>query len=174
MPGDTRFWTQYWTEATLKSQLPKAGQIIEHTAGNQFLTCGRDHKGNPRGVRPGDFVYCVSSIEGEVILITRLLIDDVGDQEDANDRFGPDGIWQADRHLFMKAGTGPKRDFKRVVHPDILRQLEFITKKCRTRIKFQGGSDRIDQQTLRRVRELAPESARILDKIITKRRKQDA
>jgi hypothetical protein len=168
MAGDTRFWTHYWTEATLISQRPKSGSKLEHTAGNQFLTCGCDGNGDPRGVKPGDFVYCVSSIGGEVILIARLLIDEIGQQEDANIRFGPDDIWQADCHLFTKEANGSKRDFERFVPPAILRRLEFITKKRKSRIKFQGISDRIDQQTLRRVRELTPGSAKILDEEVIK------
>ena|ERR1022692_1369808 len=149
-----RYWTHYWTQKTLEDHREQSGEQLGHTAGNQFLNCG---------VSEGDFVYCVSAIEGSVVLIARVQVDDVVSQETAIEYFG-ESIWKAKDHVIAKAGTGSVLRLDRIVPMDYVRKLRFITKMGETRVTFQG--DGIDQQTLRRVRELTETSARLLDKII--------
>ena len=56
-------------------------------------------------------------------------------------------------------------DSQRVVPVEVVEQLQFITGTGQTRVRFES-TDRLDRQTVRRVRELTPESAHPLDGLL--------
>lgn len=150
-----RFWLHYWKEKTLLADPPnRAGYWLGHTCGDQFGS-----------VRIGDFVYCLSAHEGRAILVARMQVDDIVDQAEADRRmshFG--GAWPGINHLFAEEENATTMYVDRFLSPAVLRQLRFHTSRGETALKLRG--DRLDPQTLRRVRELTSCSARLLDEII--------
>src|ERR1017187_4014004 len=96
MKGEKRYWTHYWTQPTLAAHREQSGDELLHTSGNQFL----DH-----GVSIGDVVYCVSTLEGSMILIGRVKVDKVVSQEEADKEFD-EPVWPATDHLVARKGNG--------------------------------------------------------------------
>ena len=154
LKSQKRYWTHYWTQPTLEAHREQSGVELRHTSGNQFLNCG---------VSIGDVVYCVSTVEGSVILIGRVKFDRHVSQAEADKDFDQP-VQQATDHLVANPGNGSPLHLDRIVPMKEVRKLRFNTQNGETTVKFRG--DRIDQQTLRRVRELTEGSALLFDKII--------
>jgi hypothetical protein len=152
-----RYWIHYWTQDTLESDPPnRHGDWLGHTSGDQFSK-----------VRVGDYVYCFSSLEGRAILIARMQVDDIVlDQAEADRRLHHlGGAWPGAYHLFASREHATTMLLDRFLPLEVLQQLTFRTKGGGiTRLKLRG--DRLDPQTLRRVRELTSCSAQLLDEII--------
>jgi len=128
---------------------------LAHIGGEQF----RD-----RGVTEGDVVYCVSTSKGSVILLSRLNVDRITTKADAQKYFAGQPVWDATDHIIDESAEHIELRFDREVKQNVLKKLEFITNTGHTGIKFRGAS--VDQQTLRKVRELTGPSATLLDKIL--------
>ncbi|MHB1158271.1 MAG: HNH endonuclease [Phycisphaerales bacterium] len=75
-------------------------------------------------------------------------------------------LWPADEWPLAIKGssTTSSLDDDRLIPIPIAKRLRFKTQKGETRLKFKDG--RLDSQTLRRIRELTPESATLLEKIL--------
>lgn len=150
-----RYFTHYWTNDTWenahRSSAPDAP--LEHTAGNRFVE---------RGVGPGDFVYVVTIIKGELYLLGRLRVGKVCDTNEAIRTLGTRDLWKASDHVVASEST-PK-DFNLVVPLEVTKRLVFISDIAKS-LKFRSPGH-LDGQTLRGVRELEPESAAELNRLL--------
>lgn len=148
-------FTHYWERETLRRHDDSDRAPLRHIAGNQFRR---------RGVQPGDAVYIVNVAGGRLRLISRILIDEVIGEAEARERFGDD-LFPASEHCLRRNGKGEPVDLDRFVEEGIVRKLTFINARGRTvHPKFTPrGSGLLDSQTLRGVRRLTEESARLLD-----------
>jgi hypothetical protein len=131
--------------------------LVDYAASNLF---------HARGVTAGDFLYIVTLLHGALYLLTRLQVETICDLDEAARRLGedPDRLWPADD--FAVAAAAAPSDFERVVPLALVEQLQFVVEDGKRRpLKFRAPGV-LDQQTLRGVRELAPESAALLDALL--------
>jgi len=151
-----RYFTQYWKNSTWRIE-PE--EDVDHTADNRF---------RKRGVSDGDYVYIITNLDGQMVLGSRLKVAQIVGQAEAERLLGID-LYKADDHIMAEPPFLPlKKD--RVVPADIAEELRFISKKADTLVFSTLG--KLDNQTLRGVRELTAESAELLDSQLEKHRKK--
>jgi hypothetical protein len=150
-----RHFTCYWTNATCKGHADYEGNPLEHTSGNRFVKSG---------VESDDSVYVVTVRKGLLYLIGRLTVARICSRAEAQEVLGTDDLWDAKDHIIAASATPMRFEFK--VPIDITEKLLFIRKSGAVERPVFKKSGYLDQQTLRCVRKLSPESARLLDKLL--------
>jgi hypothetical protein len=130
-----------------------------HTADNVF---------RQRRVRPGDVVYVVTNIGGTVHLISRLDVDQILDQREA-ERFFGERVWDAADHLIARKPLSRCR-YDVTIADDKLIEVEFITAKGTDVLKFdqRNGAEpgTVDRQSLRGVRQITESTAGLFDSLL--------
>jgi hypothetical protein len=144
-----RAFTHYWKNTTWKGH-EVGGEALGHTASNEF----RASK-----VRPGDRIFIVTNIEGVLHLGGALPVDKVVGQREANRIFG-EKVWTATDHAI---GRGAQPFYKKLRVP--LRTAKALRFAGDKPLVFKTAG-KLDQQTLRGVRELTLESAEMLDELL--------
>lgn len=151
----SRYYTHYWTNETWREHEPKMPTLV-HTASNQF-----------DAIQRGDVVYVVTNIAGKLYLGARLEVTLVTDQRGAERYFG-EPEWRAKTHLICEdEGLVQPMYYDRRVPDAVVQKLRFLSNGEPRSLMFRG--DKLDQQTLRGVRELTPESATLLDGVLSRR-----
>ncbi len=147
----TRHFTHYWANATWQRTMGSdSGSPLDHSASSHFRN---------RGVRPGDSLYVVTVLHGQLLLGARMRVTEITNRTNARRRLGAD-VWDAPDHVFGEAGTQLRHDL--IVPDAVVQSLRFAPSG--SRLRFVG--QRLDQQTLRGVRELTPDSAALLDQLL--------
>lgn len=153
-------WTHYWTGKTVAREerytQHTGDDLMEHTAGNQFLG---------RGVGPGDTVYIITYSDGDLRIIGKMVVDAVLNQHDAEVRMGTTNLWKASEHLVARPGTASKRCFNAVVPQSQLNNLKFVTDSGLRGIVYNRHG-LPDQQTFRAVRKINAPTARLFDTLL--------
>lgn len=152
-----RHFTHYWKNKTWRWHMRNTdpGEHLRHAASNLF---------RQRGVGPGDTIYVVTVIRGELYLCAKMRVGRVCGEGEAARALGweVNELWKAKDHAVAAADTPMRFDLP--VPPEIVEQLVFVSRD-RPRPTFEPGGE-LDKQTLRGVRELRPESAALLDKLL--------
>ncbi|XSG73102.1 DUF6602 domain-containing protein [Herpetosiphon llansteffanensis] len=148
-----RYFTHYWTNQTwdVLAQTEQ-DQLLDYTASNLFLK---------RGIQVGDYVYVLTVKEGLLYLLGAMLVGEICDAATAAKRLNMqvDEIWPADDHLLAQQAT--LMNFKQRIPDQVVRALRFNSAHAQKPLFFKANG-LIDQQTLRGVRELTPDSAQLL------------
>jgi hypothetical protein len=151
-----RYFTHYWKNGTWYSNQGYEGEPCNHLAGNMF---------RKRNVAREDFIYVVTVQEGQLFLGGRMQIDEIISRDRAIELLGTDDLWEAEEQVIAIPGTGTPMRLDRIVPVETVRQLRCVTGKGEEGLYFRTPTE-LDGQTLRGVRELTAESARILDALI--------
>lgn len=152
----TRYWTCHWQNRFWRNDVNDENEPINHSAGNSFTK---------RGISPGDVVYIISMIEGQLYLGGKMTVDQILGYDDAVDFFGHDNIYEADEHLIGVDDSGTPLHLQRRLTPALTKQLRFETKSG-PKGPFFVSETRLDNQATRGIRELTAESAALFDRII--------
>lgn len=148
------YFTQYWSLA--KIDLTSQGQILDHTAADTFSRAG---------IKKGDHLYILTLQNGAPVLIGRMIASDNPiSRSEASKRlkYKP---WNATEHLMAQKGSSSTIDYERSIPWEIAKKLRFISAPGRTSLKFITPR-KLDQQTLRSIRKLTPESADLLETLL--------
>lgn len=152
------FFTTYWKNKTWDENaesLPPQ-QYLDHTANDHF---------SEKGIAPGDAVYIVTVKKGKLLVAAKIIVGQVCNTTEAARALGTSDLWNALDHIVASESTPLDWSFE--VPSNITETLEFVspTGSDNSRLFFKS-SGILDQQTLRGVRRLAPESAALLDDIL--------
>lgn len=154
-----RYWTHYWKNRTWHAEArhPRAeGDTLDHLAGNEF---------EKRGVEPGDIVYVVTVLKGHLHVLGRMEVDALVTQEQAEKVLQTDDLWEAGLHCIAKPGASLRRFDGPCVTQSDAESLLFEGRLGPQSLVIHDDG-RLDQQTLRSLRELTPQSAMILDRYV--------
>ena len=154
--GDVKYWTQYWKNSTCEMMKPHEGQPLDHAASNEY---------SRRGVAAGDWLYVVTVVKGDLHLIGRMKVDRVASQAEAARILGTTDIWEASGYCLSTSSEASPMRFDVMVSRGDRDLPRFFTRSGLSSLKVDEEG-RLDQQTLRSIRELTEESARLLDKYI--------
>ena len=158
MKRNTRYFAQLWVRDTYEREKLREGsdRVMNHTGGSKFRKLD---------VRPGDFTYVWSLIKHAVYVIGRMQIGRFGSQEDA-DRFVKGGAWEASEHVFGRRGTETPLRFDLTIPSKSINQMSFLNAKGeQTDLKYNSAG-RMEPQCFRGLRELTPQTARLLDSLL--------
>ena len=153
-----RFWTCHWQFRHWESNVIDGPWRIDSSASNLF---------EKRGVKPGDFMYIISINRGQLFLGGRMTVKKILSQAEAAQHWDKElyDMRHSNEWIVGRKNTGTFLQVKRCLSPNLTKQLRFQTK---TEIKepcFVTETE-LDNQATRGVRELTPESAAFLDRII--------
>lgn len=144
-----RHFFQLWHHTTADSELDR-DVVLNHTASDQ------KRLGN---VRPDDTVWAITVYpEGELVLLGRVIVGKCIGEEGAKKLLGTDDVWQAKYHAIAKSGT--EEPLQEVDLMDVAEDLRFVS-KVNDHLDLVDG--RVNAQQLQSMRELTPESARMLE-----------
>jgi hypothetical protein len=140
----------YWKPEQVDWENP-AIHKLDHAASQQF------HK-----VCPGDLVYLLTSKEGVMYLLGRILVGRVTDQQEAARLLGrePGELWEADYHIVAQPDSA--MPLNPVECEKALREVFVISDGDPERIK-----EPITGQRFQSMREITADSADLLDDLIS-------
>jgi hypothetical protein len=141
-------WSQPQIEIQRRSVFDD--DTMSHTANDQF----RDVR-----VGPGDRVYVVGTRKGRLLLLGRITVERVVDQDEAERHFGRP-VYEGRDHLI---GHGTVLSLDRVVPERTARALQRESGKC---LKIMPDEYRVNVHSLRRTGRITEDSAALLDAIL--------
>ena len=150
--GMSHAFITLWSQPQIEIQRRrgKGDDALRHTANDQFRGVG---------VARGDRVYIVGTEAGRLVLLSRIIVERVVGQREANRELGSDTYEAAD-HLL---GEGAALRLDRVVPEEVARRLERESGK---RLKIDVDSYRVDVNSLRRTGRLTEASASLLEALL--------
>jgi hypothetical protein len=153
-----RHFTHYWTNKTWDDQVAGiAYKALRHSASNIFRA---------RGISKGDSLYVITVKQGQLLLLTRLVVAKVCSFEEAAHLLNSRNLWEAEDHIVAEFPAPVRRSFEVPVPLAITEQLRFVSNPQSKSLRFVEPGI-LDQQTLRGVRELDYSSAQLLDKLLS-------
>jgi len=151
-----RYWTTHWQYRYW--QYNREGHPITASGSNLYRT---------RGVAVEDIVYVVSISDGQLYLGGRMTVSRIVSRAQAVRIRGNPDLYDADEWIIAKDDSSTLFNPNRRVTPEDLKRLRFVSARLESKpLFFEPGTDRLDRQATRGVRELTPESAALLDRII--------
>jgi hypothetical protein len=147
----------YWKTDQVHAALEDAarGHMVDHAASEQF---GK--------VQPGDTVWIVNIEKGthRFLLVARIEVGAVVGQREANRvlkaRYGDDyDVYRATHHLLTIEGS--QEPAREIPLDPVARQLRFVAPQSRDRLTITAGQ--VDQQQVRAVRGLTPDTIEIFE-----------
>jgi hypothetical protein len=151
-----RFWTCHWQFRYWRPDINREGQPCCSSGSNSF---------RKRGVSAGDSVYIISLSAGQLYLGGRMLVKRIVSRPEAVRLWNTDNLYDAEEWAVDPERTGTLLHLHRRLSPGLTKQLRFES-KAGPREPFFVSETELDNQATRGVRELTPESASLLDKII--------
>lgn len=141
-------------------------ETSDRDAPKQEIVINRNtHQYSQRGVSAGDTVFVVCVRKGQLHLGGRMIVREIVSHEIAAKLGGNDELFDASEWIVARNGTGSPLALGRRLEPAVTRRLRFRSSSGVRGLKFKSHSN-LDEQTLRGVRELSPESAKILNRIV--------
>lgn len=151
-----RFWTCHWQFRYWRPEINGEGGSVASSGSNIF---------RKRGVSVGDVAYVISMGSGQVYLGGRMVVKKIISREEAAQLWDSDSLYDATEWIVDPDREGTPLNLHRRLAPEVTRQLRFVSKDGAKGPFFVSESE-LDKQAVRGVRELTPESAALLDRII--------
>ena len=154
----SRYFIHYWSNRTWRSVFDRLaeGTSLIHTAGEQFRR---------RRVKTGDFIYVVTVVRGRLFLTGRMQVYRVLSQREAETYLKDKNIWRASIHLVARSNSATPIRLNRIVPLAVVQRLRFISGKAVKQPVFESPG-RLYTQTFRTLREMTPDSAAELNKLL--------
>lgn len=151
-----RYWTCHWQFKYWNSDNNSEGEPVCSSGSNMF---------RKRGVSKGDTVYIVSLSDGQLYLGGRMIVKDILTRDEAVKLWKYDGLFDNTEWIVDPNEEGTVLHLHRRLSPDIVKQLQFVSKEG-PRSPFFVSDTHLDNQSTRGIRELTQESAELLNRII--------
>jgi hypothetical protein len=153
--GTVRYWTCQWKYKFWRDDVNPEYEPVQGSGSNGFVS---------RGVSPGDFAYIIAVADGQLYLGGRMRIKGVDSRKEEIRDWGHGAV--APEWIIAEKNTGTRTNFHRRLAPELTKKLRLITADSEPKGYAFTSKTSLDSQTTRGVRELTPESAAILDRII--------
>lgn len=153
-----RYWTNHWRNIYWNEDSNLANEPVSCSGGSQFRR---------RGIARGDRVYIVSILAGRLLLGGRMTVDRIVPLKEALRITGSRSLYDAPEWIVGQEGSGTPLNLHRQLAPEVTRRLRCVTASGEKGFFFIPGTDSLDAQATRGVRELTMESAELLDRIIS-------
>jgi len=138
----------YWRPETVESQF-RLNSLLEYAGSEQF-----DDR-----VQPGDTLWIVSSRDGVLYLLGRLVVGMAMSTAEI-EALGHTDLWNSTRHVLAAEGTA--QPMQQIRLNEVAADLSFQSTRA-PRLKIEQG--RVNAQSLQAMRQLTTESAAMLSRI---------
>jgi hypothetical protein len=153
--GLARFWTCYWMFSSWRTDINGEGPVCS-SGSNTF---------RKRGVSVGDVAYVVSLKAGQLYLGGRMTVREIVSRSEMLRLWKSDNLYNAEEWIVDPEQKGTLLHLHRRLSPILTKQLWFESKAGPRALKFVSDT-KLDNQAIRGVRELTPDSAALFDRII--------
>ncbi len=151
-----RFWTCHWRYASWRDDINSEYGPVCSSGSNSF---------RKRGVGVGDTIYAISLSAGLLYLGGRMTVKRIVSREEAVRLWDSDSLYDAEEWVVDPERAGTPLHLHRLLAPELTKQLRFVSKGGAKEACFISETE-LDNQATRGVRELTPESAVLLDRVI--------
>jgi hypothetical protein len=151
-----RTWTHFWSAEAVAASTAIATSMFDHSASNQF----RD-----RGVAPGDAVFGISYVDGDLHVIGRLTVDKIVDQATA-EHLLPYEPWMAADHVISAPQTCTAMHYDRIIGGAQMGQISFVLASGGVGGVKHRRDGKVEPQSFRGVREITPGTARLFESVL--------
>lgn len=151
-----RFWTFHWQFRLWRDDINTEFEPVCSSGSNSFTK---------RGVSVGDTVYVVSLGGGQLYLGGRMIVKRIVSRPEAVRLWNNDDLYDAEEWVVDPEESGTPLHLHRRLAPTLTKRLRFVSKSGPKEPCFVSDAE-LDNQATRGVRELTPESAALLDRII--------
>jgi hypothetical protein len=145
MPKDL---LHYWVPATARHELQQRRDPI--SIGSEQLS--------ERKVQPDDTIWIVTVEDGTLLLVGRVVVEDVVGRDEAIARLGTNDLWDATYTVIAKPGT--VEPLRQVNLSSVASELTF---KSRSSPRLTIVDGKVNPQQLQSTRHLTPESVELLE-----------
>ena len=156
-----RYFTHHWQNRNWQDevQVNHAGRPLSASADTRF---------NDGRVSPGDVVYVVSMRDGQLYLGGRINVSAVVNRRRAAQFLGTtqNELWDAAAWIIDETRSGTPLNVRRRLAPEFMRQLRCMFADGETRGLFFDTPTHLNVQATRGIRELTPDSAALLDRVL--------
>ena len=139
----------YWRRKTADDVL-KREDTLDHLASNQL-----------KRASAGDVIWVVTSYDGELILLGKLMVDAITDRKGAISRLGRD-VW-GDMEYYAIAVRGQEEPLRKLSLRDEAMKLRFVASKATSSRLNIDHRNRVNPQELQTMRVLDKASAQLLE-----------
>ncbi len=139
-------WRKFWRDEAQKGW----GNKMDYVGGDQIRR---------RGVKPGDVLWIVAVEEGNLYLLSRVVVDEILSTKEAQKRLRTNDLWPGKDHVLAD---------KRYLEPWLDEDITMLAPKLRFESTVApqldiGEDGKIDWNQLRTMRQLTSESADLLE-----------
>lgn len=152
-----RFWTCHWQNRFWRGDVNAEYKAVRSSGSNSF---------RKRGVSVGDVAFIVSLLDGQLLLGGRMTIKRIVSREERLRIWDARKLYPADEWIIDPDESGTPLNLHRRLAPSVARRLRFVSRGSEPKGLFFKSDTHLDGQATRGVRELTPESAALLDRII--------
>jgi len=142
----------YWSPKTVKGVL-REEDTLDYVASNQL-----------RRADSGDVIWVVTSYDGELTLLGKVVVDVVTSRSAALSRLGRKGVW-GDKSHYALAVPGSEESLREVSLRDVAGQLRFIASQPKSTRLHIDERNRVNAQELQTMRRLDSASAELLERL---------
>jgi hypothetical protein len=161
----SRYFLRIWVnrEYDLQRRLGH-GRLLNHTT---LLI--RPSRGRESDIDRGDYVYIIYYKDRKLLLVGRMKVDRVGNQRMAAKYLGkkPADLYAGAEHAVARKHDATVADFYRTIPPELVKRLIPRRGKKWARLIYKKDG-RLEQAQFQAIRELASDSARMLNDLIDK------
>jgi hypothetical protein len=152
-----RYWTCHWQNRFWRDDVNPEYEPVCGSGSNIF---------RKRGVSVGDVAYVISLADGHLLLGGRMTVKRIISRREAVKVLNEDTLYDADEFIIDEDRSGTPLNLHRRLAPSLARQLHFVSPRAGPKGLSFVSDAHLDNQATRGVRELTPESAALLDRII--------
>ncbi len=153
----TRYWTAHWQNRLWRDDINPEYEPPDCTGAKSF---------RGRGVSVGDIVYVISLGDGQLFLGGRMRVEQIVPRDEAVRILGRDSIYYTDEFVIAEKQSGTPLKLHRALAPAVTCQLRFVSPTSEPKGLLFDSDTHLNVQTTRGIRELTPESAALLDRVI--------
>jgi hypothetical protein len=154
-----RNWTCHWRNILWTHEINPEWEPIVASGSNLF---------RERGVRVGDRVYIVSLKAGQLLFGGRMTVERIATREEATIALQTDDLYEdAKWWVLGSAQDGTPLNLYRALAPEVTKTLRFKAADGKPAGLFFDSPTQLNVQATRGVRQLMPDSAELLEKILT-------
>jgi hypothetical protein len=157
-PKPPRYWTCQWKNKYWRGDINSEYGPLCSSGSNNF---------RKRGVSPGDIAYVISVLNGQLYIGGKMTVRRIVSRSEAVRIWRNENLWDADEWVIDEEEMGTPFNPRRRLAPEVTKKLRLIVGGSERRGYAFVSNTHLDSQTTRGIRELTPESAAFLDRIIS-------
>lgn len=147
-------WATYWSGPTATDA---EGRKVAHIASNQFASAG---------VAPGDCIYVLTYLAGQLHVVTSLVVDHLVPQAEAERILKRKSLWEAEWHVIARPDSVQRATMSATLTSKQTAEMIFVNQDGEAAAPARNRHGAIDPQTFRTTRLIDTRTAAMLRQVL--------